>query len=320
MTWGKFRCIGLVFAPALAVVLMASMSSAATNPLGGEYRADVPRPEFMPMWREGWQWSDEEGQRVQYAYNGMLLGGYMYAWFHNSSGQPLEVKDVLLEGVSLAQGVAPEHKPKGHPDDKYPSSLKFSKLPKDQLDKLVAAGEPVYWKVEPMVVPAGGYGQVTVRLRRDPKVEKLTVTVPSLPEADGKMIFTVGRKQPQFFSINFTPEFNAAYAYLRHPSGKGVKPTKILVDNEDVTSACTIAADTAVDTVPVIIKPKAAFKKGSFHLFEADYADGLAAKVGIGAWQPGWCTECGDTPRSAGPRMRIASSSWKTCGCTASTR
>ncbi len=267
--------------------LLFAASAAAASPVGGEYRADVPYPEFMPMWREGWSWEDENGQHVQYAYEGMPLGGYLFAWFNNNSGQPIEVKDVLLQDVSLAQSVAPEHKPKGQPDDKYPSSLKFSKLPKEQLDKLVAAGEPVWWKVEPMVVPPGGFGQVTIRLRRDPKVETLTIAVPSLPGADGKMTIAAGRKQPRFFGLNFTPEFDAVYAYLRHPSGKGLEPTRVLVDNEDVTAQCTIVADAAVDTVPVIFRPKSAFQKGTWHLFEAVYADGSSARAGITAWQPG---------------------------------
>ena len=281
------RLHGVLTFVVLAAVLPSAGWAAEAGPVGGEYRADVAFPEFMPMWREGWSWEDENGERMRYAYDGMPLGGYVFACFHNGTGQPLEVKDVLLQGVSLDQAVAPEHKPKGQPDDKYASSLKFSKLPKEQLDKLTAAGEPVWWKVEPMVVPAGGYGQVTIRLRRDPKVQSLTVAVPSLPEADGKVAISVARKQPRFFSINFTPEFDAVYAYLRHPSGKGVGPVRILVDGQDVTGRCTILADEAVDTVPVIIKPAAPFKEGTWHLFQAVYADGGTARVSIGAWQPG---------------------------------
>lgn len=264
------------------VVLAAEISL-----VGGEYRADIAYPEFMPMWREGWSWNDENGERVVYAYPGMPLGGYLFAAFRNGTGKDLSISDVFLDGVSLAQGVAPEHKPANHPDDKYPSSLQFSKLPKDQIEKLVAAGEPVWWKAEPGVVPPGGLGQVTIRLRRDPKAGTLTVTVPSLSAADGKIAIAVGLEQPRFFSINFSPEFDTAYAYLRHPSGKGVAPKHILLDGQDVTSRSRILADEAVDTVPVIIKPEKAFEQGSWHSFQAVYSDGLTARVGIGAWQPG---------------------------------
>ena len=261
--------------------------AAAPGLVGGEYRADIQYPEYMAMWREGWSWQDENGERVRYAYDGMPLGGYLFASFRNGTDQPLEVKDVLLEGVSLAAGVAPEHKPKNQPDDKYPSSLKFSKLPKDQLDKLARAGEPVWWKVEPLIVPPAGFGQVTIRLRRDPKPANLTVAVPSLAEADGKITLSVQGKQPRFFSINFAPEFDTVYSYLEHPNGKGIAPTQILIDGVEVTAESSILADESVNRVAVIVKPKRPFKPGQWYQFQANYADGLAARVGIGAWQPG---------------------------------
>ncbi|MGQ9651741.1 MAG: hypothetical protein ACUVXJ_16680 [Phycisphaerae bacterium] len=270
-----------------AVVPGARVLADDSRSVGGEYRADIPYPEFMPLWREGWSWTDENGEKVRYARPDMPLGGYVFAIFRNSTGEPIEVEDVLLDDVSLAQAVAPEHKPRNHPDDKYPSSLRFSKLAREQIDKLEAAGEPVWWKIEPMVVPPGRYGQVTVRLRRDPKVETLTVSVPGLPETDGRVYVSVKTKHPRFFSINFTPEYDVAYAYLRHPSGKGIAPRQILLDGQDVTGRCTITADDAVDTVPVIIKPTSAFKRGDWYLFQAVYADGSTARVGIGAWQPG---------------------------------
>jgi len=282
-------CFAGLLAVWLAMIAGGTASAAEAPPgVGGEYRADVSFPEFMPMWREGWAWKDENGERVRYAHDGMPLGGYVFACFRNGGNGALAVSDVLLEGVSLAQGIAPEHEPTGKGDDKYPSSLRFSKLPAEQIDKLVAAGEPVWWKVEPMVVPPGGYGQVTIRLRRQPRAETLTVAVPSLAERDGKIEIRVAERRPQFFSINFSPDFAAAYAYLRHPSGTGVRPRRVLVDGRDVTERCTIVADEAVDTVPVIIRPASAFKEGTWYSFEAVYADGAPARVCIGAWQPGF--------------------------------
>lgn len=269
---------------------MAPLSLAQTGSphLSGEFRADRAFPEFMPMWREGWSWKDENGDRVRYAYEGMPLGGYLFAYFQNTGTDPLSVTDVLLDGVSLAKGVAPEDTPKTTPDDKYPSSIKFSKLASSQIEKLVTAGEPVWWKVEPLVIAPGGYGQLTVRLRRDPKIESVEITIPSLPEADRKFTIPVSQRQPWFASINFAPGFDAVFAYLRHPSGKGIAPQRILLDGRDVTNQCTITSDAVIDTVPVVIKPDAPFKPGSWHMFQADYADKTRAMVVIGAWQPGF--------------------------------
>lgn len=265
-----------------------AMGCASSPPVvGGEYRADTPFPEFMPMWREGWPWKDETGQRMKYAYDGMPLGGYAFATFRNTTDEPLTVQDVLLEGVSLTQAVAPEHPPKGTREDKYRSSIQLSKLPKEEIDRLVTAGEPVWWKAEPATIAPGGYGQVTVRLRRDPKIGSLTFTIPSLPTDSNRIKVSTAKRQPRFFSLNFTPEFDAVYAYLRHPSGKGVAPDRILLDGRDVTAACTIAADPRIDTVPVVIRPQQPFEVGSWHAFQAVYADGTTARVGLRAWQPG---------------------------------
>ncbi len=280
-------CLGLLLMVSWLCSLTTGVATAEPGPVGGEYRADIPFPEYMPMWREGWAWFDDEGERVRYAHPDMPLGGHLYASFRNATGQPLSVKDVLLEGVSLAQGVAPETKPKGTPDDKYPSSLKFSKLPAEQVARLAAAGEPVWWKVEPLEIPPGGFGQVTVRLRRDPRVEKLTVQIPGLPDADGRVVINPAQPAPWFFSVNFAASFDEIHAYLRHPGGQGVAPQRILLDNRDVTARCRMAADPAVDTVAVVIKPPQPLKEGTWYLLQADYADGLVARVNLGAWQPG---------------------------------
>jgi hypothetical protein len=241
----------------------------------------------MPLWREGWQWTDENGDRVRYAYEGMPLGGYLFAYFRNDGRESLQVKDIRIDGVSLADAVAFDSKPKIPGLEVSIASLKFSKLPADQLAKLEAAGEPVWWKVEPTHIPPGGMGELTVRLRRDPKTESVNITI---PVADGKtqdVVLDVGRRQPRFFSINFSPALDQVYAYLRHPDGKGVAPKRILIDGQDLTDRSTILADEAVDTVPVIIRLPEPVKEGTYHFFTAEYPDGIQAQACLGAWWTG---------------------------------
>ncbi len=287
MTTQPGSCLGRAILCALAIATLPAIAADGPTGVGGEYRADTPFPEFMPMWREGWAWEDENGERMRYASEGMPLGGYLFASLRNTHSTALSGLDVLLEGVSLTQAVAPEHKPTGAPDDKYPSSLSFSRLPAGDLEKLTNAGEPVWWKVEPPTIPPGGYAQVTVRLRRDPKVQTLALALPALAGADGRIEIPVNRRQPRFFSINFTPGFDAIYAYLRHPAGRGIAPRRILLDGQDVTQRSTVVADEPVDTVPVVIRPPAPLRPGTWHHFQAEYEDGSAARVGLGAWQPG---------------------------------
>ncbi|HSW46419.1 MAG TPA: hypothetical protein VLM89_12695 [Phycisphaerae bacterium] len=274
-------------------------------PTSAEYRPDVQYPEYMPLWREGWQWTDENGDRVRYAYEGMPLGGYLFATFRNTGSEALEVKDVLMQGVSLADAVAFESQAKVPGMEAIPASIKFSKLPAEQIDKLVEAGEPVWWKVEPTLIPPGGMGEVTIRLRRDPKVESIRLSVPVAQNKTEATEFQVARRQPRFFSINFSPSLDEVYAYLRHQSGKGIAPKRILIDDLDVTERSRILADEAVDTVPVIIKMDRPFEEGSYHFFTAEYEDGSIAQACLGAWQVGlvygmWgCTQGKDPEQTA---------------------
>jgi hypothetical protein len=272
------------------------------------YRPDVRFPEFSPMWREGWSWTDESGERVRYGGPDMPLGGYLYACFRNSSDKPVKVEDLFVDGVSLVKGVPIHGTPKVRGDDKYITSIRFSKLPKDQIEKLDAAGAPVWWKVEPSTVPPGGLAEATIRLRRDPKVEEVTIGVP----VDGRTVelkAKTSQRQPLFFSINFSTELDTVYAYLRHPSGKGVAPKLVLVDGKDVTARCKMSADAKVDTAAVIIRMGTPFERGSHHIFQAEYADGTTAVAGIRAWQLGFlygmwgCDTGSGTPQEVGSRF-----------------
>lgn len=307
----KLLSIVVLGSAVMAGTSIALAAPTAADGIHGVYRPDIAFPEFAPMWREGWPWVDENGDKIHTGQDPNLpLGGYVFAYFRNSTDQPLDVADVLLQGVSLAQAVAPDHAYKGvRGDDKYASHLQFSKLPKDQIDKLVAAGTPVWWKVEPMIIPPGGMGEVTIRLRRNPSVDELTVSVPLAAGKTVDVNLRASQRQARFFSISFSPELDKAYVYLRHPSGKGVAPKSIHVDGKDVTKQSRLFADEKVDTAAGFIDLGRPFERGSYHFFRADYADGTTAMAGIGAWQLGFlygmwgCDNGNGKPEELGPRF-----------------
>jgi hypothetical protein len=301
----------------LAVLFIANggLAAGSAEPVHGVYRPDVRFPEFAPMWREGWSWKDESGERVRYGRPDMPLGGYLFVYLRNTADQPLPLHDVLLEGVSLSQAIVPEgtsvgrKQAKGGGEGKYPSSIRFSKLPKDRIDRLVAAGAPVWWKAEPAVVAPGESVEIVIRLRRDPSVEDLTVGVPLAAGRTAETRVRVAQRQPRFSSISFAPGLARVCAYVQHPSGKGLAPTRILMDGLDLTPACRIVADPAVDTSVVTIALPAALKPGSFHVFGAEFADGTLAMAGLAAWQSGflygmWGCDNGEgTAEELGPRF-----------------
>lgn len=269
----------------LVVLLTLAMPGAPAGAadgafLGGAYRADQPFPEFMPLWREGWNWTDETGQRVRYAYEGMPLGGYVQVYIRNTTPAALEVEDVLLNGISLAKGIAPDPEAEG----KFASSLQFSSLPAQAIERLTQAGEPVWWKVDPSPIPAGSAAEVTVRLRREPRVSVLDVQLQAGQRRVGGEV-AVREVQPRFRGVSFSPELDRIYLYPSHSAG-GVAPERIVMNGRDVTEASVIKADADLDSAAVIVNLDASLREPEFICLEADYPDGRRALTSIRVWEP----------------------------------
>jgi hypothetical protein len=62
-------------------------------------------------------------------------------------------------------------------EKRQPASIWLAGLSSAELQGLVNAGEPVWYKVDPGTLAAGGVGQVVVRLRQTPQVGSLSVGV-----------------------------------------------------------------------------------------------------------------------------------------------
>ena len=249
------------------------------------FRADTAFPQYVPLWWDGWPLQDEKGDRVRHGRTDMPLGGYLQVYIRNDGDRPIAITDILLEGVSVARAIAPEDPAKARAGDNYVSSLQFSKLPRNEIEQLIAAGSPVWWKADPPGVPPGGMGEVTVRLRRQPKTEMLQVRI----VADkGTLDGRVGTKTrlPWVESISFSPSLDHAILYARHPSGKGIAPKKILADGQDVTGRATIVADEAIDLVPIVVALTKPVHEAQYHCFQAVYEDGTSALAGIRVWEP----------------------------------
>lgn len=263
----------------VACVLGMGAFAATPNIIGTEYRADKPFPEFMHLWQEGWSLVDEAGHKMQYARRDMPLGGYVHVFFRNPGSTPLEVGDILLDGVSLVEGVRmSERESRGY----YGSSIRYSKLPKEQIDRLVAAGSPVWWKVNPEVVAPGGLGEVIIRLRRAPAGKVVKV---SIAGTDISCEVATDRTEARFESVSFSESLDTVYLYLSHPSGKGVSPARYFLDEVDVTGEAKTASDPAIPLAVAIVKLNRPLDMNSFHVLRAVYGDGSVALAGVRAWQ-----------------------------------
>jgi len=185
---------------------------------------------------------------------------------------------VKFEGVSLTDAIAFSDRQTA---GLWPASVHFSKLLKADIDRLVTAGEPVWWKIEPPSLPPGGFAEVTVRLRRQARTP---LTVEVLAKETTSQARVPATDSPRFMGVNFSPALDTVFCYVQHPQRPGATPVKVLLDGADVTARTTMAADSAVNVMPLTVRPAQPLQKGSFHCFQVIYHDGSTAIAGIRAW------------------------------------
>lgn len=265
----------------IITALGASPSEAAEGLAGASYFADTPFPQFMHLWQEGWSLKDEKGDIYVHARPDMPLGGYAFICFRNTSDKPMKVTDLTLEGIRMTEAIAPDVVP-DRVENRFNAHILLSKLPREQIEVVRNAGAPAWWRVEPREIAPGGSGQITIRMRRAPKLETIKFGIVSeQPTIEGKI--TVTAAQPRFATIAFSPDLATVYLYARHPQ-RGVKPSKILINDTDVTASSVISSDRSLDLSPVVVKLAEPLKWMSLYHFRAVYADGSQAMAAQRAW------------------------------------
>lgn len=258
----------------VAVVVLCSASQCALVTVDAYYRADVPFPQFDRYWTAT---SVAPTARPQDP-----LGGTLRVYVRNDFDKTISVKDVMMEGVSLAAAIAQSD---GRRYRKYlnPCSIYYSKLPTRQIEKIKNAGWPIWWRFDPKFVRPGEFGEVIVRLRYPPTGKAIALTVVTAGGSSFKISVPTDRVAPSFEDISFAPGRQVAYLYVKHP-GRQVAPKAILMDGRDITASAVISADPKASVAPVVCKLDEAVENASVHTFQAIYADGSKATSMVRAW------------------------------------
>ncbi|MGQ9455634.1 MAG: hypothetical protein ACUVRS_04265 [Armatimonadota bacterium] len=242
---------------------------------------DKPFPEYMHLWQEGWSFKDEEGNKLIYATPNMPLGGYVFLFYRNTNKIRVTVRDLVYQGIPLSKALVKNEEPK-RAEDKFYSSILFSKLPKQQIQTLKTLGWPVWWKAEPASVEPGDYGKITLRLRRVPKSARLQIDVLFEEGRLSTSVYTT-RVYPRFSTIAFSPDLAIVYLYPNYPK-QNVMPRKVYIDDMDVTNLATVSWDRSLNTAAVVIKLKNPLEWMSYHNYRVVYEDGAVAQYGLRTW------------------------------------
>jgi hypothetical protein len=249
----------------LAQAFAGSLHSAPVQVLAAQYRADVPFPEFEALWRKATVSAGPNSEAAS-------TGGSIHVYLSNTNAHPVVIEDVLLEGISLTQGIAEttQRKFKKH---LYASSIYFSKLTQPERQRLIDAGEPIWWRVVPKAVEPGAVSEMLIRLRREPPGSALNCRLKLADSAPLEVVVPPANVTDRCADVCFSPGLDMAWLYF-NGQGKGRVPSQILLDGRDVTDVCRIGMDPQLSLVPVALRPAKAFAPSSLHCFQGKFADG----------------------------------------------
>ena len=227
---GRVICLWMVF---MASGIVCTVANGAVELLGVQYQQDDPFTEYLCFWHD----------RSYPTYCGIdLPGANLHVYIKNSGTSAVTLDDATLAGYSLSYALK-EADYNGHITNSI--WIRWDNPPQDILD----AGEPAWYKMDPASIPAGGVGQLIIRLRRLPVTPTLAVDVDTSANTLNTTI-VVDPNVPQLANISFSADLTKVYLYWRRAGGAA--PSTIKMDGTDVTSiTTTVGMQTAISPFPL---------------------------------------------------------------------
>jgi hypothetical protein len=249
---------------ALLFVSAAVSCSAALEVLDATYRPDRVLPEFNMFWKT-WKWGDP---LPVYAPSGALC-----IYLRNTGSGAVTINDVTVNGQGLKDGI------RCRTDKLNRCDMAACSIFWDGTRQVLAdAGDTIWWRPDPNPIPAGGTGEVFIRMRNR-VITTLSLVVQSSAGNVSVSIPVSNDPIPRVAGYCTSPDYTQLYLYLRHPQ-PGKIPTQILIDGVDRTSSCDIVGDSAYDLTAVRCGLGSALVRGTYHCFQAVYDDGSKASDG----------------------------------------
>ena len=261
-----YRCEVCLLAAVLAIGMTCTIAIADVSLLGLQYQEDEPFTEYLCLWHD---------RDYPTSCGVDLPGANLHVFLKNDGASSVTLDDVTLAGYSLDTVL--KYKALG---DHHCNSIWY--YWDNPPDAILDAGEPAWYKMDPASIPAGGVGQVIIRLRRVPTTSPLAVNVDTSADILNTSI-TVDVNAPQLANISFSQDLEKVYMYWRRAGGAA--PATIKMDGVDVTSDCVSVNDSNTNFAVTVYTRSTALSELSYHVFQGAYSDSATATGGIRVWK-----------------------------------
>ncbi len=263
----------------LAIALVAACSAAPVaaadiETLDAYYRFDVPCPQFKEFWSD----MSPREEALNLRLWDKPLAGSAHVYLRNTSSAPLVIEDVALAGISLKRAIAFSDQDVKREAD--PASIFFADIAEADRRKLIAAGDPIWWRAQPRSAAPGEVCEVAVRFRENPPGDsvRLVLSVKGGTRLDVSIPL---EPRPRFESISFSADLRRITAYCTTPNQP---PARLLLDGQDITRQCSIAHDPQIGVAIAVAELDSPVRRGSYCCLEAVYPDGAKTTELIKAW------------------------------------
>jgi hypothetical protein len=255
---------------AIAVAALAcvqGMPAHALDVLDAFYRPD----RMLPEWNYFYSGSFKPGDTPPT----IPASGALCIYVKNTGTGSVNIDDVTINGQGLANGIRCDTE-KLYRCDVNACSVYYPSV----RQTLVDAGVPIWWRVDQNPIPVGGTAEVYVRMRTRVLTTLSVAVLSGSSTVATASIAVTNNDIPKIAGYAMSSDMTQVYLYLRHPV-KGTLPAQIYIDGVNKTSSCTMCADSDLDIAAVRCSLGSAYSRGSFHTFQAVYADGSKATAGF---------------------------------------
>lgn len=238
-------------------------------------------PDTMPE-LENWRWPP---------------GGHYLIAVRNTGRTPMEITDILLDGVSVVEGLKTRGELKSasiwHGDDLTEPSA--------PVQKLAEAGEPIWYKTRPASIAPGGLGFVLIRTR---VVPCHPVKVKIVDNRGGACTALVPSEEPKarIAYVGFGANCDQIVVFARKLTTEDLTLDRVFLDEVDITAQCRFATQDFWNDLGILtVALETPLVEGSHHLLRlttkqgAEIADMVRAKkdffpVGVYGWSSNGAT------------------------------